>query len=145
MDACPLCGVVLINAFQSIFHRPVADVFVIGGIDLLLGHQKCPVFVRQERWRIREIQDVACLETPIFGTTGLSAKSLRAECNPCHLRSLRDRSVVAAELKMLDVRSWSHSQSRATRGKLSARGYSRTAINAEADYPLTRRASEGLS
>ena len=66
MDACPLSGVILIDAFQSIFQRPVADVLVVGGVDLLLGYQKCPVFLGQKRRRNREIQDIACLESPIF-------------------------------------------------------------------------------
>ena len=69
---------VLVDPFQSILQRPVADVLVIGGVDLLLGHQERPVFFGQERRRIREIQDVARFEPAIFRLAGLRAEPLRA-------------------------------------------------------------------
>ena len=76
VDSRPLFGVVLVDAFEPVFERPVADVLVVRGTHLLLGHQERPVLLRQERRRIRKVQDVARLEPAVFLAAGLGVESL---------------------------------------------------------------------
>ena len=61
----------LVDAFQAVFERPVANVLVIGGVDLFLGHEKRPVFGRQQRWGNREVKNITGFEPPIFGISRL--------------------------------------------------------------------------
>src|SRR5262249_25027284 len=68
-----------------------ADVLVIGGVDLLLGHQERSVFLRHKQGRGREIEDVARLQPVILRLAGLSADVLGAHRNPCHVRSIPDQ------------------------------------------------------
>ena len=47
MDSCSLFGVVLVDAFEAILLRAIADVLVMRAADLLLGHKERLFRVRQ--------------------------------------------------------------------------------------------------
>ena len=81
----------LIDAFQPILERPVADVLVIGGVNLFLGHQETPGLRRVKA--AGKPENTGCRRPRAHEYSGLLA-SVPNRSAPSVIRAMGDHSLI---------------------------------------------------
>src|SRR5262249_30443871 len=76
--------VFLVDPLEEVLGRAIADVLVVGGVDLLLGEQHGAFLGREGERRAREVEDVPRLEAPIVIVAGRRAREMVVDGDPRH-------------------------------------------------------------